>query len=248
MFNNMFLFVLLALIAEIIGTISGFGSSILFVPLASLFFDFKTVLGITAVFHVFSNISKIILFRQGIDRQIALRLGIPAVLCVIPGAWLTAFVPARQMELLMNIVLLLLSVYLAFNFNRTLKQSNFNLYAGGASSGFLAGLVGTGGAIRGLTLVAFNLPKTIFIATSALIDLGVDSARAAIYLGNGYFRRELFFLVPLLLLVGILGSYLGKRILRHTSETLFRYVVLFTIIGTSLFEMLKYFSASGTGL
>ena len=54
-----FIFFLLALLAEIVGTISGFGSSILFVPLASLVLDFKVVLGITAVFHVFSNLSKI---------------------------------------------------------------------------------------------------------------------------------------------------------------------------------------------
>ena len=51
------LFYFLALIAEILGTLSGFGSSILFVPLASYFFDVKEVLGITAMFHVFSNLS-----------------------------------------------------------------------------------------------------------------------------------------------------------------------------------------------
>ncbi len=66
MIDKYYLFVILALISEIIGTISGFGSSILFVPVASMFFDFKTVLGITAVFHVFSNLSKIALLASGI--------------------------------------------------------------------------------------------------------------------------------------------------------------------------------------
>lgn len=87
------LFVLLAFLSEIVGTVSGFGSSILFVPVASLFFDFKTVLGITAVFHVFSNLSKITLFRQGINKEIAFKLGIPAVAFVLLGAWLTTFLP-----------------------------------------------------------------------------------------------------------------------------------------------------------
>jgi uncharacterized membrane protein YfcA len=50
--------------------VSGFGSSILFVPLASMFLDFKLVLGITAVFHVFSNLSKIYLFQSGIDKKL----------------------------------------------------------------------------------------------------------------------------------------------------------------------------------
>lgn len=234
-------FLILALLSEIIGTVSGFGSSILFVPIASLFFDFKTVLGITAVFHVFSNLSKITLFRKGIDKNIALKLGIPAVIFVMIGAWLTTLVPTKQMELLMNIVLVVLSIYLLRNFNRSLKQSNANLYSGGALSGFLAGLVGTGGAIRGITLAAFNLPKDIFIATSALIDLGVDSSRAVIYVSNGYFPKEYLMLLPFLIGVSILGSYLGKVILKRTSEVVFRYIVLIVIISVSAFHTVKYF-------
>jgi uncharacterized membrane protein YfcA len=93
--DNYYLFVLLALFSEIIGTVSGFGSSILFVPIASLFFDFKTVLGITAVFHVFSNLSKIALFRKGIDKEIAIKLGIPAILFVLFGAWLTTSIDTK---------------------------------------------------------------------------------------------------------------------------------------------------------
>lgn len=234
-------FLFLALVSEIIGTVSGFGSSILFVPIASIFFDFKTVLGITAVFHVFSNLSKITLFRKGIDKNIALKLGIPAVIFVMIGAWLTTLVPTKQMELMMNIVLVVLSIYLLRNFNKSLKQSNANLYTGGVLSGFLAGLVGTGGAIRGITLAAFQLPKDIFIATSALIDLGVDSSRAVIYVSNGYFAKEYIVLIPFLIGVSILGSYLGKVILKQTSELVFRYIVLIVIISVSAFHTVKYF-------
>ncbi len=234
-------FLFLALVSEVIGTVSGFGSSILFVPIASIFFDFKTVLGITAVFHVFSNLSKITLFRKGIDKNIALKLGIPAVIFVMIGAWLTTLVPTKQMELMMNIVLVVLSIYLLRNFNKSLKQSNANLYTGGVLSGFLAGLVGTGGAIRGITLAAFQLPKDIFIATSALIDLGVDSSRAVIYVSNGYFAKEYIVLIPFLIGVSILGSYLGKVILKHTSELVFRYIVLIVIISVSAFHTVKYF-------
>ena len=236
------IFLLLALLSEIIGTVSGFGSSILFVPVASLFFDFKTVLGITAVFHVFSNLSKITLFRKGIDKNIALKLGIPAIIFVIIGAWLTTLIPGKQIELFMNIILLGLSVYLLINFKKALKRTDTNLYTGGVLSGFLAGLVGTGGAIRGITLAAFQLPKDIFIATSALIDLGVDASRAVIYVGNGYFDREYVFLIPFLIGVSIAGSYLGKVILKYTSEKAFRYIVLGVIIVTSIIQTVKYFS------
>ena len=232
---------LLAFVSEVIGTVSGFGSSILFVPVASLFFDFKTVLGVTAVFHIFSNISKIFLFREGVNKNIAIKLGIPAVAFVILGAWLTTYIPAKPMQSLMGLGLIAMSIYLLRNFNRSIKQTNTNLYAGGAASGFLAGLTGTGGAIRGITLAAFHLPKSIFIATSALIDLGVDSSRAVIYLSSGYFPRLYWVLIPFLIIISITGSYAGKIILKFTSEIVFRYIVLLIVMAVSLYQVVNKF-------
>ena len=235
------LFVFLALISEIIGTVSGFGSSILFIPIASLFFDFKTVLGITAVFHVFSNLSKIALFRKGINKDIAIKLGIPAIIFVIIGAYITTFLPTQKIELGMNMMLVVLAIYLFINFNKTLKQTNQNLVLGGVASGFLAGIAGTGGAIRGITLSAFQLSKDAFVATSAFIDLGVDFSRAVVYVSNGYFSKEYLFLIPFLIGVSILGTYLGKLLLKRTSELVFRYIVLGVIILTAVVQIVKYY-------
>lgn len=243
MIEEYWLFFALALVAEIIGTISGFGSSILFVPIAALFFDFHLVLGITAVFHVFSNITKIIFFHKGIDRTIVLKLGIPAVIFVVFGAMLTTLIPQKSIELLMNVMLIILAFYLVFNFTKKLQKTNRNLIVGGSISGFLAGLIGTGGAIRGLTLIAFNLEKNAFIATSAIIDLGVDASRAAIYIFNGYFLAEHLKFIPILIVVSILGTWIGKLILQQTSEIIFRYIVLAVIILTSIFQIITYFSS-----
>jgi uncharacterized protein len=238
--DKYYLFFVLSFVAEILGTVSGFGSSILFVPIASVFFDFKTVLGITAIFHVFSNLSKIALFRKGVDKDIANKLGVPAVVFVILGAWLTSMIDIDKLELLMNVALIFLAGYFLFNFNKKLEQSDTNLYIGGTISGLLAGLIGSGGAIRGITLAAFHLPKDIFIATSAIIDLGVDTSRAVVYISQGYFDVKHMILIPFLIVISILGSYIGKLILQKTSEQVFRYIVLVMIIMTAMFNMSKY--------
>ncbi len=235
-----FFFYLFALVAEIIGTVSGFGSSILFVPLASLFFDFKVVLGITALFHVFSNLSKIFLFSKGIDKNIAFKLGVPAVIFVIVGALLSNIIPQKELELLMCVFILLLAIYMIVNASKTIESSNKNLITGGVVSGFLAGLIGTGGAIRGLTLAAFNLEKDIFIATSALIDLGVDSSRAVVYFFNGFIKYEYLFVIPILIVISILGSWIGKLILQQISQVVFKYIVLIVIVIASLIQVIGY--------
>lgn len=237
--DNYALFFILALIAEIIGTVSGFGSSILFIPMAAMFFDFKIVLGITAVFHVFSNVFKIFLFRKGVDRSVLLYLGIPAVLSVVIGAVLTAYIPVKIIEMATSVVVLAIAVYMIFNQRMAFSKSNTNLIVGGTVSGFLAGLVGTGGAIRGLTLAAFELEKNAFVATSAVIDLGVDASRAGIYIWNGYFQSEHIKLVPMLIVIAFAGSYIGKLILAKTSNVFFRYTVLFVVAATSIWQIFK---------
>lgn len=91
-----------------------------------------------------------------------------------------------------------------------------------------------------MLLSAFRLPKDIFIATSALIDLGVDSSRAVIYLANIYFNYEYIILIPFLIVISILGKYFGKLILKFTSENVFRYLVLGLIIVISLFNTINF--------
>lgn len=236
------LFFFLAFLAEVVGTISGFGSSILFVPIASFFFDFKTVLGITSAFHVFSNLFKVYLFRSGVDRKIVLQLGLPAVVFVIIGAFLSNVIPQKKLEFGMNVFVLLLAVVLLVLSRIKLKQSSANLVTGGVLSGFLAGIIGTGGSIRGLTLAAFGLSKDVFIATSALIDLGVDTGRAGVYFFNGYFSKELMVLVVLLIPISLLGTWTGKKLLEKINEKYFKRFVLLLIIVASLGQLAVYFS------
>jgi hypothetical protein len=59
--NISLVFLLQALVAEIIGTIGGFGSSVFFMPIANFYFDFHSVLGLTAMFNFSSNLSKLFL-------------------------------------------------------------------------------------------------------------------------------------------------------------------------------------------
>lgn len=223
-------FIFLAILAEILGTVGGFGSSIYFVPLAEYFLDFQSVLGITALFHVSSNLTKIGLFRQGIDRRILIYLGIPAVLFVILGAVLSRYFKKESFELGISILLVILGLALLLFRNIKMNINPANSIAGGALSGFVAGLMGTGGAIRGLVLSAFQLEKEVYIASSAIIDLGVDLSRSIVYVMNGYVHRDILYLVPLLILVSLMGTYLGKLILNRIPTERFQKLTLLLIL------------------
>lgn len=239
--DNLVYFILLALVAEILGTVGGFGSSLFFVPIASYFLDFHSVLGITALFHVSSNLSKILLFRHGVDKKLIIRIGIPAVLFVMLGAWLSRYIETKYLEMSMAAFLIIISIVLLVFKTLSIRPNMFNSVTGGVLSGFIAGLLGTGGAIRGLTLQAFQLPMEIFIATSAFIDLGVDVSRSVVYALNGYVHKDELYLIPILLVVSFTGTFIGKQILKYVSEKQFRSLVLFLVLLTGVVTLLKPF-------
>ena len=236
-------FVLLALLAEILGTVGGFGSSVYFVPLANFYLDFQSVLGITALFHVSSNITKIAFFKKGLDKRVLFSLGIPAVLFVSIGAFFSKYVDPVILTYVLGGFLIGLSlVFLIFK-ELKVKDSNRNAILGGTLSGFSAGLLGTGGAIRGMTMAAFKMDKHTFIATSAAIDLGVDFSRTIIYFYNGYIHRHDLYLVPILIVVAILGTWIGKKILIKISQEQFRNFVLFLILGIGIASIISNLQA-----
>ncbi len=223
-------FILLSVLAEVLGTIGGFGSSVFFVPMASYFLDFQSVLGITALFHLSSNLSKIGFFRKGIDRHLLAYLGIPAILFVIIGAFLSRFADPRLLGISLGVFLVLFSLVFLIHKTLVVHASKGNALTGGALSGLLAGLLGTGGAIRGATMAAFRLPKDRFIATSAVIDFGIDLSRSFVYGYNGYIHGHDLYLIPILVGVSILGTYLGKKILDHVRQEHFHRMVLYLLL------------------
>lgn len=237
--DNLVIFILLALVAEILGTIGGFGSSLFFVPIASFFLDFHSVLGITAIFHVSSNLTKITFFRKGIDKKLIIWVGIPAIIFVIIGAYISKYLKNLYLEIGLSVFLIFTSlIFLIFKkikIKTTIKNSIF----GGVFSGLIAGLIGTGGAIRGITLASFGLKIETFIATSAFIDLGVDFSRGVVYYTNGFIHKHDLYLIPILLIVSVLGTFIGKKILDYISEKKFKSFVLILILITGIITLIK---------
>jgi uncharacterized membrane protein YfcA len=228
--NLSFVFLILALFAEIIGTIGGFGSSVFFVPLANFYFDFESVLGLTAMFHVASNLSKIAQFRKGLNKELILYLGVPAVLFVILGGLLSNVFDSHILEICLGLFLISLSLLFLIRRELVIKQGKSQAIVGGSLSGFLAGLLGTGGAVRGLTMAAFNMEKSVFIATSAAIDFGVDFTRTIVYFFNGFIHTHDLIYVPFLIVVAWIGTYIGKQILSKIPQDRFKRISLFLIL------------------
>jgi uncharacterized membrane protein YfcA len=212
--------------AALAATIAGFGSSALLIPVAFLFMDVKTAVFVVAVFHLFNNVFKIRLFWKSINFKIFLLFGIPSILMAFTGAMLISVIPVDVVKACLGTFLIL---YAAYSFVRPefrLKKSKPIAVIGGSLSGFLAGLIGLGGAIRGAFLTVFSLPKEIYVATSAMIAVVIDTTRIPTYLFTKTVQDHSYYiLLPFLCMMAYFGVKTGKVLLNKINQDTFRRIV-----------------------
>lgn len=232
------LFLVCAFIAEVIGTMAGFGAATILTPIAMLFMDIKSAIAIVACFHLFGNTSRVFLFRQFINWKIWMQFGLIAICFSVIGAALSAHLPSNVIMLAFGAFLLLYVGFSVFAAERIrLNPKPTTLLGGGVLSGFIAGLIGTGGAVRSACLMVLGLAKESYIATSASIALVVDAARIPVYVAGGFITQDKVPVLCSLIVVAFAGSWTGKRLVKRISTKVFHRFVLIMLglVGIKLF-------------
>ena len=217
-------------LAEVVGTIAGFGSATILLPVALLFVDFKTALVLTAFVHLFGNAGRWAFFRKKISWKITGYFGIVGIFGALFGALLVTHADQDTLQLGLGIFLVGYGLFAFLKPSFSLKQTGRNMLAGGLSSGFLAGIIGTGGALRTAFLTAFRLPKEQYIGTSAVIALAVDGIRIPVYLRDGLLAADYYWTLPLLFVLAVAGAYVGKKLVGKIPQLLFGRIILAALI------------------
>jgi uncharacterized membrane protein YfcA len=217
---------LLVFIASAIGTTTGFGVSTVMIPVVLLFYPLPQALVFVGIIHWFGNIWKLLLFRQGIRLKLILGFGIPGIAASYLGASLVLEAPANLLSRLLGVFIIIYVIYLFVNPFFRVRESNLSAAFGGAISGFLAGIFGMGGAVRSLFLSAFNLPKSVYIATAGAIALFVDTTRLSTYFSKGIQLEKLILWGMLIFIpASFLGAGAAKLFVGKIPQKHFRTVI-----------------------
>jgi uncharacterized membrane protein YfcA len=228
-------FLLASFGAAVAATIAGFGSSLLLIPVAILFMDIKTAVFVVAVFHLFNNVFKIRLFWKSIDFKIFLLFGIPSIFLAFAGAMLISVISLDAVKIVLGVFLIVYAVYSFIKPEFGLKKSKSTAVVGGSLSGFLAGLIGLGGAIRGAFLMAFNLPKEVYVATSASIAVVIDATRVPTYFLTRIVQdSSRYVLLPFLCVMAYFGVRTGKVMLKRINQETFRRIVSIALFAVGI--------------
>jgi hypothetical protein len=105
---------------------------------------------------------------------------------------------------------------------------------GGGISGFIVGLIGTGGALRAAFLTGIKIEKEKYIATAAVIALGTDATRIPSYISAGFLSEQYYYLIPILFGIAVAGSYVGRKIVTRIDQNKFKKMVLIAVILVSV--------------
>ena len=220
------LILLVVIIAGGIGTMTGFGTSTIMVPVMLLFYPVPQTLFFVGIIHFFGNVWKLLLFRKGLRWGLILSFGIPGIAATYLGASLVFDIPAIVLSRILGSFLIFYVVYLFAKSSFKIKPSLLFGACGGALSGFLAGVFGIGGAVRGLFLTTFDLPKAVYIATAGAIALFIDATRLTTYFSKGArLPSQLLYGLPLFIPASFLAAAIAKRIVDRIPQEHFRKIV-----------------------
>ena len=227
---NIFNIVLLTLVSASIGTMTGFGTSTIMVPVLSFFLPIPQTLLFVGIIHWFGDIWKMLFFKKGFNWKLIILFGIPGIITSFLAASLPITLPELLLQRSLGLFLVLYVAFLFFAPNWKMKASNSGALLGGTLSGFFSGIFGVGGAIRSTFLTAFDLPKSVFLFTSGVIGLLIDSSRLSQYLLsniklNSSLTKTLILCIP----VSFLGAFIAKKLVDKIPQKSFRLFITFAL-------------------
>lgn len=211
-------------------TISGGGLGIVTVILGSFFFDIRISIAFTALLTSTVQLAKIFHFRTSVRWDLVWWY----VLGGIPGSFIGGLllfrVPARIPEILLALICLFFIGQRFIKHGIALRATKKTLVTSGALNGFIGGIAGNASLFRMSALISLGLTKEIFVGTSAMIAFLMNLGKIAAYAPSIPWTDSVFLLWGLSVPVILASVWIGKRLLRYVSVTLFEDLQLLVIL------------------
>ncbi len=222
--HNIYLFYSIVLFTSVLSASLGVGSFIL-IPLAAVVYGPKEAVGIIALYFLFQNINKIIVFRKHINVPVATKMTIWAIPGAILGSIALGFLPVGLFSKILGILIL---IYLANDIWQFIPKKHYRMGVIpvlGTLYGFLSGLLGSGNVVKGPLLSSIGLQKESYIGTYAVTSLFVNIPKILIYLVTGIIvAGSLIKAIPFLF-ISIIGTYIGKFFVSKVQNDVFYYIL-----------------------
>jgi uncharacterized membrane protein YfcA len=207
----------MALIASIVGGVSGYGTGALMPLVLVPIVGPEPVVPMLSISALLNNGSRAAVFRNLVDLRrvlVVLPLALPTTML---GAWGYTKLTGRGVMVLIG-TMMIVSVPL----RRILKQRGFALSDRGlamsaAGWGLVAGGTTGAGIMLLSLLMAAGLQGAAVIATDAVISIGIGLAKVSVFGFAGAIGPKVLALALLMGAMAFPGAFLAKAMVRHLS-------------------------------
>lgn len=233
------LLMVIVLIAFVAKGATGFGESLVMVPLFLLLLDIKLALPAALVATAAGDVYLIWLHHRDVHWPGVVVVLAAAVAGVVLGTLLLEGVESAILQRCFAVLVLAFALKLFF-FHRvsTVVRRPHPGWGGlaGFSSGAIDAAFGTGGPPLVIYVSYLGLPRAAFRATLVLLAISLSASRLVTYSVAGLMTRQVWLLGGLLVAPMILGALLGKRLHERVDEGLFRKAIalMLLVIGVRL--------------
>ncbi|WDF70807.1 sulfite exporter TauE/SafE family protein [Sphingobacterium oryzagri] len=230
------------IITFILSVLSGGGASLLLMPVITAFIGVRGVAPIMTIGITFSSFSKVFYFWKFIDWKLFSWLFPSTIIGSVIGAMLLAEVPTNMLQVIIGIFLVSTVIQIKPR-KRSVslwpKIKAWHFAPMGLVVSFLSGLIGGVGPLMNSAYLNYGMSKEGLLGTRSAnaILLHVTKIISYSFLGLVDMR-----ILKYGLLVGVaasIGTYFGKQLLGHISESTFRQIVVVSMVVSGVFMLFK---------
>ena len=211
-----------ALIAGIVRGFAGFGTAMIYLPVAGqVLGPFEAITTMMAMDVIAPLIHVPRALRDGHPGHI-LRLTFGAIIAVPFGVLVLSLVAPEVFRWTVSLVAIGLLVILVSGLRYRGELTNPILYGTGGAGGFLAGAAGLPGPPVILMYMSSTLPVSAIRANNTMYLIAADLVLIAALYWNGYLVFTAVILGLVLIAPYLLGNWLGALVFRPEAELLYR--------------------------
>ena len=227
---QLLLVAIVALIASVIGGVSGYGNGALMPLILVPMIGAAPVVPIIAIAALFNNFGRVSAFFKYLDRRRAL-IGVVASLptCVL-GAWGYTFLTGKGAALVIGLMLILSVPLRRLLKHHAIRVGDCGFAVGAAGYGVVVGGTAGSGVIMLSLLMAAGLEGAAVVATDAAISIVVGVTKVMVFCFAGALTAQTIALALLIGVIAFPGAFLARlfveRMPVHVHTAILDFIVL----------------------
>ena len=232
------LFILLAgsFIAAMVSGAAGFGGSLLLLPVASACVGARTAVPVLTVAQLIGNIARMTTGWSQIRWREVCLFSLTSLPLAALGAFGFSLLPADTVSRCVGAALIL-RVIVKLARKKELPGGTGTLLAGGALTGGLSGLCGSGGPIGAAVFLSLDLPPVAYIASEAATATAMHILKIAVYSKLAAVNRQALLIGLAMGGCMVLGTYTARHFIRNMEKGRFRRYVAILLCAVGVYMM-----------